>query len=46
MGYMAAAYIVVWALVTIYVTFLSTRQRRLEEEIRILEETVNEKISR
>lgn len=46
MGYLAAAYIVVWALVTVYVIFLGTRQRRLEEEIGILEETVTERTNR
>ena len=46
MGYLAAAYMVVWALVTGYVLFLSVRQRRMEEEIRILEETVDERANR
>lgn len=42
MGYLAAAYIIVWGLVTGYVVFLGLRQRHLEEEIHILEETINE----
>jgi CcmD family protein len=43
MGYLAAAYIIVWGLVAAYVVFLGVRQRRLEEEIQILEEMVEER---
>ncbi len=40
MVYLAAALIGVWLLVTIYVVFMSRRQRQLEEELRSLEEVL------
>lgn len=39
MVYLAAAMIALWAMVTVYVVFVSLRQRRLESELAILEET-------
>ena len=40
MVYLAAALIGVWLLVTIYIVFMSRRQRQLEEELRSLEEVL------
>jgi CcmD family protein len=38
MVYLAAALIGVWVIVTVYVVFMSRRQRQLEEELNSLEE--------
>lgn len=43
MFYLAAAFIVVWVMVTIYVIYLSNRQRQLEQELDILQEQLQEK---
>lgn len=43
MGYLAAAFIGVWLLVTLYVVFLGQRQRQLEQELQVLEELVAER---
>jgi CcmD family protein len=43
MFYLAAAFIVVWVMVTIYVIYLSNRQRQLEQELEILQEQMQEK---
>lgn len=43
MVYLAAAFIVVWVMVTIYVIYLSNRQRQLEQELEILQEQMQEK---
>lgn len=40
MNYLAAAFIALWLLVTIYVIYISLRQRRLEQELGTLEETL------
>ena len=40
MAYLAAALIGVWLLVTIYIVFMSRRQRHLEEELHALEEVL------
>lgn len=40
MTYLAAAFIGVWLLVTLYVVFLGQRQRQLEQELQVLEELV------
>ncbi len=40
MVYLAAALIGVWLLVTLYIVFMSRRQRQLEEELRSLEEVL------
>lgn len=40
MNYLAAAFIALWLLVTLYVVYISLRQRRLEQELNALEETL------
>lgn len=45
MSYLAAAFIGVWLLVTLYVVFLGQRQRQLEQELQVLEELVTEQRS-
>ena len=40
MFYLAAAFIAVWVAVTLYVVFMSRRQRDLEEELGAIEELV------
>ena len=42
MSYLVAALVVVWLLVTVYVVYMSMRQRQLENEIRTLEEVIEE----
>ena len=44
MVYLAAAFIALWALVTIYVVYLGQRQGQLEQELRALEETMSERV--
>ncbi len=39
MFYLAAAFIAVWLAVTLYVIYLSRRQRELEDELKSLQET-------
>ncbi len=46
MTYLAAAFIGVWLIVTLYVVFMARRQRQLEDELRTLEEMVNERSGR
>ncbi len=46
MIYLAVAFIAVWLLVALYVLFLASRQRRLEEEFGTLEEMVAERRGR
>ena len=43
MTYLAAAFIGVWLLVTLYVVFLGQRQRQLEQELQVLEELVSDR---
>jgi len=43
MGFLAAAFIAVWALVTVYVVFMTLRQRKLEQEMAGLEEALRER---
>lgn len=43
MTYLAAAFIGVWLLVTLYVVFLGQRQRQLEQELQVLEELVGDR---
>ncbi len=40
MGYLAAAFIGLWLLVTGYIVYLGQRQGQLEQELRSLEEAV------
>ncbi|CAN5503090.1 hypothetical protein BH10CHL1_BH10CHL1_20960 [soil metagenome] len=40
MGYLAGALIGVWLIVTLYIVFMSRRQRHLEEELHSLEEVL------
>jgi CcmD family protein len=46
MFYLAAAFIVVWLAVTLYVVFMSNRQSHLEDELHTLEELVQEQRTR
>ena len=43
MGYLAAAYSVIWLAISIYVFMLYRRQRQLQREIDSLKEKVKEK---
>lgn len=43
MGFLAAAFIAIWLLVTLYVVFMTLRQRKLEQELAGLEEALREK---
>ena len=43
MGYLAAAYSVIWLAISIYVFMLYRRQRQLQREIDSLKEKVGEK---
>lgn len=43
MGFLAAALIFVWLLVAGYVVFMGLRQRRLMQELRTLEEVLNDR---
>lgn len=43
MGFLAAAFIFVWLLVAGYVVFMGLRQRRLTQEIRTLEEMIEDR---
>jgi len=43
MAYLAAAFIAVWVIVTVYVLYIGNRQRQLEQEVDILQELLQEK---
>lgn len=43
MFYLAAAFIIVWVLITAYVLYLNNRQRQLEQELETLQELLQEK---
>ena len=43
MGFLAAGFIAVWLLVTVYVVFMTLRQRKLEKEMASLEEALRER---
>lgn len=43
MGFLVSAFVAVWLLVMVYVVFIGLRQRKLEDEIRTLEEVVDER---
>jgi CcmD family protein len=43
MVYLAVALIAVWLLVTLYLVYMSQRQRSLEQELQMLEEMMAEK---
>jgi CcmD family protein len=43
MTYLVVAFIGVWLIVTLYILYLSQRQRQLEEEMRTLEELLAER---
>ena len=43
MGFLVAAFVGVWVLVLGYVVFLGQRQSQLEQELRALEETMQER---
>lgn len=40
MNFLTAAFLAVWLLTTLYLIFVSVRQRRLEQELAALEETL------
>lgn len=40
MGYLAAAFIAVWLLITVFVVFMAVRQRKLEQELAGLQEAM------
>ncbi len=42
MTYLAAAFIILWLSVALYVAFMLSRQRKLEQEIEMLEEQMSE----
>ncbi len=42
MNYLVAAFVIVWLLVTLYVLYMGLRQQQLEQEIRTLEEVIEE----
>lgn len=43
MVYLAAAFIVLWLIVGLFVAFMLLRQRRLEQELEMLEEQMGER---
>ncbi len=43
MSYLAAAFIIVWMLVTGYILFIGNRQRQLEQELEVLQELLQNK---
>lgn len=43
MFFLAAAMIIVWLSITLYVLYMSNRQRNLEQELAALEELVSER---
>lgn len=43
MFFLAAALIAVWVMVTVYLIYLYNRQRRLEVELEVLQETLQER---
>ena len=42
MMFLATALVAVWLLVMLYVAYMGVRQRRIEDEVRTLEEIVGE----
>ncbi len=46
MYYLTAAFIAIWLLVTLYVVYISLRQRRLEQELGGLEEMLQSRQSK
>jgi CcmD family protein len=43
MGFLTAAFVAVWLLVTLYVVYISFRQRSLERELAGIEEALQER---
>jgi CcmD family protein len=43
MFFLAAAFISVWVMVTVYLIYLYNQQRRLEVELEVLQETLQER---
>lgn len=43
MVYLAAGFIAVWLIITLYVVYMGLRQRRLEQELQGIEEMLQEK---
>ena len=46
MVYLAAAFVILWLSVALYVAFMLSRQRKLEQEIEMLEEQLSERQNR
>ena len=42
MGYLAAAFIIVWAIITAYIVYMGMRQRKQEQELTTLLEIATE----
>lgn len=42
MGYLAAAFILVWAIIAVYVVYMGMRQRQQEQELTTLREIASE----
>lgn len=38
MAYLAAAFVILWVLVTAYILYMNNRQRQLEQEVETLQE--------
>lgn len=45
MTFFAAGYIIVWALVLLYTVFIQQKQKKLEQELSLLEELVQSKVA-
>jgi CcmD family protein len=43
MFYLAAAFILVWVVVTAYILYIGNRQRQLEQELEVLQEILQSK---
>jgi CcmD family protein len=43
MFYLAAAFIIVWVIITAYVLYMGNRQRQLEQELDTLQELLQER---
>jgi CcmD family protein len=43
MFYLAIAMIIVWVAITLYLLYMSQRQRQLDEELRTLEELLHDR---
>jgi len=46
MGFLLAAYTVIWAIVFVYILFMRKKQRRLQRQIDMLQESINKSDNR